>query len=239
MRVLFLCHPFPFPPRRGGKIRPFNVIRHLNEQHDVTVCSLARSQSEADEAQGIAPYCTRYFVHQVRESAQTLRMIARLPTATPSSLGYFFSRSMARRVEALLAAERFNLIFVHCSSVAHYVARHTGTPKILDFGDMDSQKWLEYARYKPFPLRLGYRLEGMKMAAEEKRLAHFSPLEAKRARDAAHLFQPLQLRCRERLPAHRDQGHQFLHERLQLDEEQAGIIRRQMPERDIERFVLP
>ena len=44
-------------------------------------------------------------------------------------------------------------------------------PKILDFGDMDSQKWLEYARYKPFPLSLGYRLEGMKLAREEKRLA--------------------------------------------------------------------
>jgi sugar transferase (PEP-CTERM/EpsH1 system associated) len=42
---------------------------------------------------------------------------------------------------------------------------------VLDFGDMDSQKWLEYARYKPFPLSLGYRLEGMKLAAAERRLA--------------------------------------------------------------------
>ena len=44
-------------------------------------------------------------------------------------------------------------------------------PKILDFGDMDSQKWLEYARYKPFPLSLGYRLEGSKLERAEKRLA--------------------------------------------------------------------
>jgi hypothetical protein len=36
---------------------------------------------------------------------------------------------------------------------------------------MDSQKWLEYARYKPFPVSLGYRLEGSKMEREEKRLA--------------------------------------------------------------------
>jgi sugar transferase (PEP-CTERM/EpsH1 system associated) len=46
-----------------------------------------------------------------------------------------------------------------------------GIPKILDFGDMDSQKWLEYARYKPFPVSLGYWLEGKKMMREEKRLA--------------------------------------------------------------------
>jgi hypothetical protein len=44
-------------------------------------------------------------------------------------------------------------------------------PKILDFGDMDSQKWLEYARQKPQPLALGYWLEGRKMLHAEKRLA--------------------------------------------------------------------
>jgi sugar transferase (PEP-CTERM/EpsH1 system associated) len=60
---------------------------------------------------------------------------------------------------------------VHCSSVAQYVANIRGVPKILDFGDMDSQKWLEYARYKPFPLSMGYRLEGVKLEREEKRLA--------------------------------------------------------------------
>ena len=171
MRVLYLCHRFPYPPRRGGKIRPFNVVRHLSERHEVTVCSLARSSAEAAEAKGIAPYCARFFVEQVRAPVQMLRMIARLPTPRPSSLGFFYSAGLARRVSALLAQERFDLIFVHCSSVAQYVAAHSGTPKILDFGDMDSQKWLDYARYKPLPLRLGYKLEGTKMVAEEKRLA--------------------------------------------------------------------
>jgi sugar transferase (PEP-CTERM/EpsH1 system associated) len=51
------------------------------------------------------------------------------------------------------------------------VAHVQDVPKILDFGDMDSQKWLEYAHYKPFPLSLGYTLEGSKMLAAEKRLA--------------------------------------------------------------------
>ena len=29
MKILYVCHRFPFPPKRGGKIRPFNMIRHL------------------------------------------------------------------------------------------------------------------------------------------------------------------------------------------------------------------
>ena len=172
MKILYICHRFPFPPRRGGKIRPFNMIRHFTASgHEVTVASLARSAQEAAEGHGIAPYCARYEMAEVRNPLQAARMVLRVPTATPSSMGYFYSASLAQRVRSILEHQRFDLIFVHCSSAAQYVAHVRGVPKILDFGDMDSQKWLEYARYNPFPLSAGYRLEGIKLEREEKRLA--------------------------------------------------------------------
>ncbi|MCK9686361.1 TIGR03087 family PEP-CTERM/XrtA system glycosyltransferase [Scleromatobacter humisilvae] len=172
MNILYLCHRFPYPPKRGGKIRPFNMIRHLSAQgHQVTVCSLVRSDAEAEEGAGIAPFCASYEMAQVSNPVQVLRMVARLPLTTPSSMGFFRSNQLARRVRELLKQKRWDLIFVHCSSVAQYVEHVSDVPKILDFGDMDSQKWLEYANYKPFPLSLGYTLEGRKMERAESRLA--------------------------------------------------------------------
>ena len=172
MNILYLCHRFPFPPKRGGKIRPFNMIRHLSAQgHRVTVCSIARSAAEAEEGRGIAPHCAAFEMGHVREPLQFARMVLRLPLPTPSSMGYFYSTELAAQVRRLLATQTWDLIFVHCSSVAPYVQHVSGVPKILHFGDMDSQKWLEYAHYKPFPLSLGYRLEGTKMLWAEKRLA--------------------------------------------------------------------
>ena len=171
MNVLFVCHRFPFPPKRGGKIRPFNMIRHLARDHRVTVASLVRSEAEEREGAGLAAHCAGFEVGRVSDPIQTLRMVARLPTSVPSSLGYFYSSPLARRIRELLARQRFDLIVVHCSSVAQYVEHVEGIPKILDFGDMDSQKWLEYANYKPFPLSLGYALEGRKLEREERRLA--------------------------------------------------------------------
>jgi len=171
VKILYICHRFPYPPKRGGKIRPFNMIQHLHASHEVTVASIVRSRAEADEGRGLAQHCAQMQMAMVSRPVQTARMIGRLATGTPSSIGYFHSRELAGKIRDLLATRRFDLIFVHCSSVAHYVEDTTGIPKILDFGDMDSQKWLEYTRYKPFPLRLGYLLEGRKMAAEEKRLA--------------------------------------------------------------------
>ena len=171
MKILYVCHRFPFPPKRGGKIRPFNMIRHLSQNHEVTVCSLARSAAEAEEGRGIAPHCARFEMAVVANPVQSLRMVARLPTPVPSSMGYFYSPELAAKVDELLGKERFDLIFVHCSSVAQYVEKVRGIPKILDFGDMDSQKWLEYVNYKSFPLNMGYWLEGTKLVREEKRLA--------------------------------------------------------------------
>jgi sugar transferase (PEP-CTERM/EpsH1 system associated) len=171
MNILYICHRFPFPPKRGGKIRPFNMIRHLSARHRVTVASLARSDEEAREGSGLSAHCAHYEMGRVNDRVQALRMVARLPTPAPSSFGFFHSPALARRVRALLAQQHFDLIFVHCSSAAPYVAHVRGIPKILDFGDMDSQKWLEYARYKPFPLSAGYWLEGRKLERMERQLA--------------------------------------------------------------------
>ncbi|WIV95948.1 TIGR03087 family PEP-CTERM/XrtA system glycosyltransferase [Kinneretia aquatilis] len=172
MNILYVCHRFPFPPKRGGKIRPFNMIRHLTAAgHEVTVCSLVRAEDEGVEGQGIAPHCKAFHMARVHNPVQALRMVAHLPLTTPSSMGFFYSAELAAKIKHLLATQKFDLIFVHCSSVAQYVEHVQDIPKILDFGDMDSQKWLEYADAKPFPLSLGYRLEGYKMLAAEKRLA--------------------------------------------------------------------
>jgi sugar transferase (PEP-CTERM/EpsH1 system associated) len=171
VKVLFVCHRLPFPPRRGGKIRPFNIIKHLTESgHSVTVASLARSSRELEEGRGLEKYCARALVEEVGSPQALLRMVVRLPTATPSSMGYFFSPRLERAVNELLASESFDLVVVHCSSVAPYVAA-ADAPKILDFGDMDSQKWLLYASHRAPPWSTGYWLEGRKLEKAERGLA--------------------------------------------------------------------
>ena len=171
MRILVVCHRFPYPPARGGKIRPFNIIKHLSARHRVTVASLARSAEEAEQGKGIAPHCERYLMETIPPLSAWARAWVNLPSPTPSSMGYFYSPRLARRIEEELAREAYDLIFVHCSSVAPYVERIRGVPKVMDFGDMDSQKWLTYAEVRGFPLSLGYRIEGSKLERAETRIA--------------------------------------------------------------------
>jgi len=171
LKILYVCHRFPYPPTRGGKIRPFNMISHLNRSHQVTVASLARSDEEARDGEGLSDHCHKYLMGRTGPIKAMARMILRLPTTTPSSLGYFYSPKLANLIRNELASTQYDLIFVHCSSVAQYVENVQGIPKILDFGDMDSQKWLEYAKVRHFPFTMGYYLEGRKLEASEKGLA--------------------------------------------------------------------
>jgi hypothetical protein len=171
VRILFVCHRLPYPPKRGGKIRPFNIIRHFTEAgHEVTVATLARSASEAADGRDLGKYCAEVIVEQIAGWQANLRMLARLPTAEPSSFGYFYSPALEKRIAQAVSRDRFDLIMVHCSSVAPYVAG-VSVPKILDFGDMDSQKWLLYAKHRPWPLSAGYWLEGRKLERTERNLA--------------------------------------------------------------------
>jgi polysaccharide biosynthesis protein PslH len=171
MKILYVCHRVPYPPQRGGKIRPFNMISHFAKKHEVTVASLARSREELAESEGLKDHCKELICERVSLLGAGARMLARAPTRTPFSMGYFFSPALKARIDEAVRRERFDLIFVHCSSVAQYVADVPGVPKILDFGDMDSQKWLIYGQLRAFPLSLVYALEGKKLEAEERRLS--------------------------------------------------------------------
>ena len=175
MRCLYLAHRAPFPPAGGAKVRAFHSIKYLHEAgHEVIVATLVRNELEAQEIEGLSEFCHDTVVERTDESVQTLRMVGNLLTPTPSTMGYFHSPALHRRVRELHAAAPFDLVICHSSSVAPYALPLKGARKILDFVDMDSQKWLLYSRIKRFPLSLGYWLEGQKLARAEARLAdHF------------------------------------------------------------------
>ncbi len=171
MKILFLCHRIPYPPKRGGKIRPYNMIRHLGRSHAVTVVTVARSRRELAEGAPLRDECRALYAVVISPLSGWGRFGVHGLTTFPSTFGYFYSARLHRTVRALLAREEFDAIVVHSSSMGPYVAEHRACRKVMDFGDADSEKWFEYARRAPFPLSLGFRWEGHKVRRWERRLA--------------------------------------------------------------------
>jgi sugar transferase (PEP-CTERM/EpsH1 system associated) len=171
LKILYLCHRFPYPGNDGSRVRSLHIIKHFkNSGHQVSVASLVRSDEEAVAGKPLAELCDRVIMARVNETVQNLRMAAYLFCPTPSSMAYFHSKILAQHIDEEIQTNRPDLIYVHCSSVAPYVA-DIDIPKIMDFVDIDSAKWLIYAKFKSFPISLGYWYEGIKLRRAEKSLA--------------------------------------------------------------------
>ena len=137
----------------------------------MTVASPVRSQKEAEAGLGLRDYCSNYLTDIITKPKAMIYILKNLSTNQPSSMGYFYSNKLYKRVQAEMEKEKFDLVFVHCSSVAQYVENVEGMPKILDFGDMDSQKWVIYGKVRQFPLNIIYRIEGKRLQQAEADLA--------------------------------------------------------------------
>jgi sugar transferase (PEP-CTERM/EpsH1 system associated) len=196
MKILFLCHRMPYPPTRGGKIRPFNMIRHLARRHEVTVATLARTAQERADGEALRRYCGDLHVGRLSWLGALARFALFGLTGRPATFGYFHSPALYRTVQQLLATRGFDAVFVHCSSMGPYVASHGGCRKLMDFGDADSEKWFEYSRTSSVPLSWAFRLEGKRVREAEHRLGDqfaVGSVNAPRERDvlAAYVRSPI------------------------------------------------
>lgn len=171
MRVLFVSHRFPYPPTFGSKVRAFQVIRHLAQQHDVSVLSLVRDAREAREAQGLAALGHDCTALRVRSPLQALKIAATLLTPVSASEAFFHSAALQREIDRRLSSRSYDFVFVHCSAMGRYFGPELPLPGVIDYCDVDSLKWRDFAAHKPWPLSWGYRWEAWRLARAERRLA--------------------------------------------------------------------
>lgn len=170
-RILYLTHRFPYPPAGGAKVRAYHCLSRLAEENAVTVAAPLRDSEEAAAVPDLEAKGFEVLAAQITPLRARLQTVAHAAAARPASMGYFLSPGLARRIRRWIAERRPDLIVVHSSSVAPYVAAVAGVPKLLDFVDMDSRKWLDYARAMPFPRSAVYRWEGANLERWEARLA--------------------------------------------------------------------
>src|SRR5262245_66565745 len=98
MRILFLCHRLPYPPNEGGRIRAFNMISHLNQEHSVVVASLAHTNLEYLQGAPLTNHCDEVICEVVPASIRWMHASQSLLTKRPSSVGYFWSERLFERI---------------------------------------------------------------------------------------------------------------------------------------------
>lgn len=159
MRILYLCHRIPYPPNKGEKIRAFHQLRALAEVHEVDLFTLADDPADLAEAGALGGYCRELRIVPLDRRWARLRALPYLATPhTPLTVPYFAQAELAGAVREALERRSYDRVFVYSSAMAQYV-RPGGPPAVMDFVDIDSDKWRQYATFASFPYSWVYRRE--------------------------------------------------------------------------------
>jgi sugar transferase (PEP-CTERM/EpsH1 system associated) len=169
-RILFLSHRVPFPPNKGDKIRSFNEIRHLSSRHELHLLAFYDHPEESEYSKDLQEYCRTVTLVPLLRSGRFLRAGLAMLRGRPWSVGYFSDPAMKQAFTEKLAALRFDLIFVFCSSMAPYALQTPGIPRILDFVDSDALKWRQYSEVRRAPIRWLFGYEARKLSELERRM---------------------------------------------------------------------
>ena len=76
-----------------------------------------------------------------------------------------------RAVAEKFAAVRPDLIVVYSANVASYAEPFAQVPRIMQFGDLDSLRWGQYAKRSRWPLSRVYAIEERRFLAYERKIA--------------------------------------------------------------------
>jgi len=171
LNILFLTHRLPFPPDRGDRIRAYQIIRHLAQRHRLSLAAVSDYPPPLTDVQALQALCASVDVVCVNRRRRQAVAACYLPTTVPLTLPQFSSGALKARIAHRLATEAFDLVFVSCSAMAPYVLSVDMPPKVVDFIDADSQKWLDYARSTSSPMKAVYWREGILLRRYERRVA--------------------------------------------------------------------
>lgn len=150
--ILFLAHRSPFPPDRGDKIRAFNVLKHLAMNHRVHIVAFADDPRDLESKDGLVPFTASRSILW-RGKSRSRALAEALVQRRPASLTAFDNRAMHDAVTDLLGREPIETIYVFSGQMAQYVPAKTRAHVIMDFCDMDSLKFADYAKGSHGPMR--------------------------------------------------------------------------------------
>lgn len=168
--VLYLTHRLPYPPDKGDRIRNYHILDWLARRASVHLASLA--DEHPDEAavgtlQGIA---ARVAVVRLRRTSRWARAAWSLVAGRTATEGAFYSQEFADVVHSWVTQTHYDVVLASASSLVPYLrlAAPGGIPAVVDFVDVDSQKWLDYAATGMGPRAWLYRTEGERLRRLER-----------------------------------------------------------------------
>jgi sugar transferase (PEP-CTERM/EpsH1 system associated) len=189
---LFLAQRLPYPPDKGDKIRSYRLLRRLAERGRVRLGTFIDDEADLAHLPAVREFCSDMHIARLNPRLAKLRSLPGLASGAPLTLGYYRDRGLADWVGQALRETRLDAILVFSSAMAQFVLdRPEAPPFVMDFVDVDSDKWRQYADALSPPLSWVYRREWRRLLAFDRRVARAAQASTFVSEPEAELFRRL------------------------------------------------
>lgn len=171
--LLFLVHRIPYPPNKGDKIRSYHLLKYLSERYEVYLATFVDDEDDWQYRENVEGLCAACHFSPIDPRRARVRSLKGLLSGRPLTLGYYRDEALQRWVDGLLGDGRIQRVLVFSSAMAQYVdgGRSESLRTVVDFVDIDSDKWAQYSETKPWPASWLYRREAKALFRYEREVA--------------------------------------------------------------------
>lgn len=172
--ILFLAHRIPYPPDKGDKIRSWHILSHLLQHYTVHLgCFVDDANDLPQNVQTVGDLCGESHFALARSWVSKAQSLAGLGRGGPLTVRYYRDQGMREWVDQVLAERPIESIFVFSSAMAQYVLGEDARRRrrVIDFVDVDADKWRQYAETKSWPANWLYRRESRELLAFDRMVA--------------------------------------------------------------------
>ena len=169
--LLYLAHRLPYPPNKGDKVRSYHFLAHLAKRYRVFLGTFIDDPADRGHLAAVRALCAAVHVETLSPLAQRARSATAFLSGEALSLPYFRSASLARWVREQLDREPIGRALAFSSPMAQYLPAAGMLRTVVDFVDMDSAKWAEYAARRRWPARAVFRREASRLRDYERAVA--------------------------------------------------------------------
>lgn len=145
--LLLLVHRIPYPPNKGDKIRSFNLMKALSEHYDIHLGCFIDDPFDQQYIATLSQWCNSVCCLSLNKWRAKLSGLTGFLSNKAITLPYYYSAAMASWVKHTLQAHNIANVLVYSSSMAQYVdaSAYQQLTRVIDFVDIDSDKWRQYA----------------------------------------------------------------------------------------------
>jgi sugar transferase (PEP-CTERM/EpsH1 system associated) len=169
--LLYLTHRIPYPPNKGDKIRSYHLLKHLAERYHVHLGTFVDDPDDWQHVDKVKQLCAETCFAELKPRLARIRSLGALFANRSLSVDYYRHAGLQAWANRVAKQHGIQRVLVFSSPMAQYAMGLRDTRRVIDFVDIDSDKWRQYAEKKRWPMSRLYAHEATQLLHYEQNVA--------------------------------------------------------------------